>query len=185
MLKEAQGINSSAIQDLRAIKEELAVLHERMELMEKKRESVSQQVFERVSADYEARQTALEEQAAPLKEVVRSEYTKINGLVEQLEEKASKARLVREELEFRKELGEFDEAEFQERLEECQHDLEEVENELAEITSMRDEIAEAFPSADDLIESEAAEEEDAAVADTQEDEDETADAAADTQEDED
>jgi hypothetical protein len=150
MLKEAQGINSSAIQDLRAIKEELEVLHERMDLMEKKRDSVSQPVFERVYADYETRQAALEEKAAPLKDVVRSEYSKINALVEQLEEKATKARLVREELEFRKELGEFDEEAFQEKLEECQQELEEAENELAEITGMRDEIAGAFPSADDL-----------------------------------
>jgi hypothetical protein len=165
MLKDAQGIDSSAIQDLRAIKEELVVLHERMDLMEKKRDTVSQQVFNRVYADYEARQAALEEQAEPLKDVVRSEYSKINAMVEQLEEKTTKARLVREELEFRKELGEFDEEEFQEKLEESQQELEQAESELAEITGLRDEIAGAFPSADDLLVDTTKEKEEEPVAD--------------------
>ncbi len=151
MFKELEEIDVSAIEELAGIKEEQEVLEERLTKMEGEREHVSAAVFERVGGDYRERCDALEEKARPRKEAARGEYAKLRSLSERLTEVLEKARLDKEEVEFRHELGEFDEEAFKERLAGCEKEVEDRQAELGEVEEMMQRFRDAFRSEEELL----------------------------------
>jgi FHA domain len=111
MLEELKGIDIAAVGELRRLKDEGDVLRGRLTAMEAKRGSVSDEVFSRVSDDYQGRLADLDERARPLKEAAQRELAKLRDLLARLDGQARGATLAREELEFRRSLGEFTEEE--------------------------------------------------------------------------
>ncbi len=150
MLDELQNIDTSAIEDLCTIKAEQETLQDRLQRMKDRRESVSDLVYARVHGDYEARHGQLEDQARPLKQQARAEFAKLRTLIEAMTEALDAARLAREELEFRHELGEFKDGEFDERLEAAIAEVERCAHELGEAEALRGRFVEAFHSEDEL-----------------------------------
>ncbi|MGE5235542.1 MAG: hypothetical protein ACM3O7_04225, partial [Acidobacteriota bacterium] len=71
MLEELQHIDTSAIDELKAIKQEQEVLQQRLAKMDDKKGAVSQAVYDRVKSDYQTRHRKLEERARPLKDNAR------------------------------------------------------------------------------------------------------------------
>lgn len=150
MLDELGSIDTSAIDELRDIKREQEVLDSRLEQMEEKKETVSQVVYDRVRADYESQLAALEERATPLEEQARKEYAKLSTLHDKVTAALETARLNREELEFRHELGELEDNQLEERLEEADECMKERDVELGEAEKLKSRFIEVFDSEKEL-----------------------------------
>ncbi len=152
MLEELKDVDESAIQELRSIKKEQETLRKRLDSMEKKRGAVSDAVYGRVKSDYEARYDELEDGARPLKERARSEYVKLKSLLERMAASLDEARLAKEELSFRHELGEYSEKEYKGQLDEIEQRLQKSEAELKEGEELRGRFVAAFHSEEELEE---------------------------------
>jgi hypothetical protein len=152
MLEQLKDIDESSIKELRSIKKEQETLRKRLEAMEKKKGEVSDVVFGRVRADYEARYEELEEGARPLKQQARAEYIKLKALLTTMAESLDEARLAKEELSFRHDLGEFAEKEFKSQVDEIDQRLQRSEAELKEGEELKGRFVAAFHSEEELEE---------------------------------
>lgn len=150
MLEELQQIDTSAIEALCKIKEEEEVLQGRLDKMDEKKGQVSGEVFERVRQDYAGRVKALEDSAKPLKKQARQEYAKLAELNKRLGANLQAAKLAKEELEFRNELGEFAGEDFKQQLKECEQRVEQCETEVADGEKLKQSFVAAFHSEDEL-----------------------------------
>jgi hypothetical protein len=150
MLEELKAIDQSAIKELSSIKTEQETVQKRLEKMEAKRESVSEEVYDRVHVDYTGRYEELEDTARPLKESAKSEYVKLSALLERMAANFEEVRLAKEELTFRHELGEFDEKEFKDQIEESEKKLKECDAELKQGEVLKGKFVAAFHSEDEL-----------------------------------
>ncbi len=104
------AIDASCIDALTRLKDEQEVLDQRIKAMDEMKASVAEAVYLRVRSDYVARRNALEEQARPLRENARSEYSKLAAILADLESAHEAIEFDRQEIELRHKLGEFDAA---------------------------------------------------------------------------
>ena len=151
MLDELESIDQSTIEELTTLEQDQATLRQRLDTMEAKKDSVSEVVYQRVRSDYETRFQSLEEQARPLRDAARVEYRSLQGVLERMQEAVDAARLAREELEFRRDLGEFDDHEYESRRQDADAELDQLEGELAQAAEVRERFIAAFPSEEDLV----------------------------------
>jgi hypothetical protein len=70
------------------------------------------EVYSRVMSDYEARMTAISEQAGQVRQRVRDDLQKLDALYHRYREALDRARVQLQECEFRHEIGEFTDEEF-------------------------------------------------------------------------
>lgn len=150
MIEELQQIDTSAIEELRKIKQDQEVLRDWLGKMEAKKGNVADAVFARVCKDYEGRNAALEEKARPLKDRARGEYAKLRACTDRFEKALELAKLDKEELEFRHEIGEFQGQDFEERLKAGEQRLTQCQAERAEADQLKQRFIEAFHSEEDL-----------------------------------
>ena len=150
MRAELSEIDLSPIGELVRIRKEETVLEERLAKMEAKNEKVSPVVYTRVKGDYEARRSALAKESQPLKEKAHREYQRLKLLRAEVERAVEAVSLEKEELEFRKDLGEFADDEFKKRLTDCEKRLAEERQELEGVLQMRNTFAGAFRSEEEL-----------------------------------
>ena len=150
MMDELEQIDLSPIADLVRIKGEEEVLRDRLAQMDGRKEKVSELVYRRVRQDYEARKGALEAESRPLKEKARREYAKFQILREKSESAAKEAALEKEELEFRRDLGEFPDDQFRERLSAAEQRIAERKRDLDAVAEIRAKFVAAFHSEEDL-----------------------------------
>jgi hypothetical protein len=144
MREELAQIDLSPIADLVRIKGEEEILSDRLEKMESRKDKVTALVYRRVRADYETRKAALEAESSPLKEKARREYAKLQVLREKAERAVEGASLEKEELEFRRDLGEFPDDQFRERLGALELQLAEREAELEAVVETKAKFVAAF-----------------------------------------
>jgi hypothetical protein len=150
MLDRIHDIDTGAIEELSRIKRDQQVLEDRLRMMQERKEGVSEEVFERVRADYRARLEALDREARPLKERASREYAKLRALHEEIQRARDEARLAREEVEFRNGLGEFAPEEYEGRSSECKELVTARETELGEVESLRGRFLSAYKSPEEL-----------------------------------
>lgn len=150
MRAELSEIDLSPIGELVRIRQEEAVLEERLAKMEAKNPNVSPVVFARVKSDYEARRSELARGSQPLKEKALREYQRLKVLRAEVERAVQQVTLEKEELEFRRDLGEFPDAEFTKRVADCDRRLAEVRQQLEDVLQMRRTFAGAFRSEEEL-----------------------------------
>ncbi len=150
MHEDLARIDASMIADLARIKTEENLLQERLVKMEAGKTKVSPKVYARVRQDYESRRAALQKESRPLQDRARHEYQKLRGIRSGVEASLEEVAMEKEELEFRRELGEFEDAQFQERLQECEQRLSERQRELERIDGIGKEFVGAFHSEEDL-----------------------------------
>ena len=136
--KDAPGIDGSVLDDLLGLVERQRRIEEFRTRAESRRDKVTATVYDRVIADYDARLEQLRVEAAPLKRRVSAEHRKLQGVADHLRQRMEVAKLEKEELEFRRDLGELDDAEFARRVEapsailkQCQSELDGLEAQAA------------------------------------------------------
>jgi pSer/pThr/pTyr-binding forkhead associated (FHA) protein len=135
-----------ALLDLGARQHQLEEFRQRAE---ERRSAVTAAVYERVVKDYQSRLVVLRAEAAPLKRRVRSEYQKLQQVIDGLRKRLETANLDREELEFRREVGEIDEAEFSAKVKDPAGIIESTEAELAGLEEQAARFVEALGPDDD------------------------------------
>ena len=150
MREELSQIDLSPLAELVRIKREEEVLAERLVKIEDRADKVSRTVYDRVKQDYVARKAALEQESRPLKEKARSEYRRLDVLRLEVEKSVEAAALDKEELELRKDLGEFHDKEYKDRLAACEKSLNGERQDLEEVGRTKAKFLEAFHSEDEL-----------------------------------
>ena len=150
MQEELATIDTSPLDALGRIKQELDTLETRLAAMEEKRESVAAQVYMRVRSDYETRRRALEDEAAPLKATARTQYSRLRELLARSEADHETTRLDRQEIEFRFSLGEFDEPEYKKRLKAVDKQLADKATAREQAEAMKQRFVAVFRSEEEL-----------------------------------
>ena len=150
MREELSRIDLSPIADLVRIKKEEQLLAERLKSMEIRAEKVSSAVYERVRKDYETRRLALEQESRPPKEQARREYRRLQALRREVEQAVEAASFDKEEVEFRRELGELPDGLYKERIAACEKHLADERQDLEAVLQMKATFLDAFRSEEDL-----------------------------------
>jgi hypothetical protein len=150
MKKELAAVDVSSIEELQRIKAEQDVILERLKRMEEKRESVSDEVFKRVQLDYKKRLTGLDNEADPLKEQARLQYAELKTVLGAINAAAASAKMDREELQLRHDLGEFTDDAFAKHVKEQDARVAGHQSDLAEAEGIRDRFLSAFHSEEEL-----------------------------------
>ncbi|MEO8189613.1 MAG: FHA domain-containing protein [Acidobacteriota bacterium] len=150
MREDLGQIDASMIADLARIKKEEELLSERLARMEAGKQKVSAKVFTRVREDYQSRQAAFQKESRPLQDRARAEYRKLRGIRGAVEASLEEVALEKEELEFRRDLGEYAAGQFEERLRECDQRLADRKSELERVDAIGREFVAAFHSEKDL-----------------------------------
>ena len=126
------GLNSidlSSLDRLDSLRQEKARVEGFRARAEEKKQGVADAVYTRVMDDYRKRSAALDKESAPLLAQARTEYVKLNALLDELGRKHEQARQQKEEIEFRHSVGELSEAERSEQVTSPQNVLDECETE--------------------------------------------------------
>jgi hypothetical protein len=147
---ELEQIDTSPLDALTRLKNELDTLDGRLQTMEARKAEVADAVYLRVRGDYENRRRALEQEAAPLKASAREQYARLYALLSRSEADHEAARLDREEIEFRHSLGEFDDDEYARRLGEVDQRLDARAAAHEQALELRQRFVAAFRSEEEL-----------------------------------
>lgn len=115
MSQEIASIDTSPIDALLQIRTKQEQLQQLVERAESSRTKVSEAVYRRVTADYDTRKRALEAEAKPLRRKARQEHARLAPIHARLRGQVEEARLDKEELEFRHEVGELADQDFEQK----------------------------------------------------------------------
>lgn len=140
----------SVLDQLKALRAQIDTLDGRLKAMEEKRGQVADQVYVRVRSDYAAQREQLSAQAAPLKVQARELYGQLQANLVKLDEAFEDHRLATEELELRHTLGEFDDAEFEDRKQQIAEQLGSKRTEREQALQVRARFVDAFGSEREL-----------------------------------
>jgi hypothetical protein len=116
MAIDPDGIDLSTLDELTALKRQREAISQRIAVMNEKRGKVSEEVYQRVHADYQQQLQELAAKAAPLRQQAAAGWQALKIEMARIEADFNAARLDKEEIEFRHSLGEFDAAELKRRL---------------------------------------------------------------------
>ena len=144
------AIDLSAIESLKALKQEQDVLDERLQSMEAMKADVASAVFTRVRADYTKRQQKLDEQSRPLKQAAREQYARLRELLETFEADHEAIKLDQQELELRHKLGEYDDKEFTRRAKAIESAVKDKADARARALELKGRFLEAFHAESEL-----------------------------------
>lgn len=173
MLEELKQIETQTLDDLAELQKEHAVLDDRLAKLDERKDSVSPEVWTRVSGDYNKRIVELNQAASPLKQEARSQYATLGQLYEKIQEALTTAELKKEEIELRHELGEFTKKDYQKQIEESEGVVLAHRQEIEAADTLKKRFTDVFGSEEELafsgemeisLSDEAAEEEEAAEA---------------------
>lgn len=149
MSEETASIDTSPIDALLLIRSRQEQLQQMVERAESSRSKVSEEVFRRVMSDYEGRRLGLEADAKPLRKKARHEHARLAPVHETLRRQVEEARLDREELLFRHEVGEVGDDEFGERSRAAEELLARRQRVFAEADELSQRLAAVMGSADE------------------------------------
>ncbi len=150
MADAAGDIDMAPLQELIEIRREQAHIREFQAKADEKKAEVDSLVFQRVLDDYNKRHDALETRAAPLKMRARKEYQKLRAKRDATHATHEDARLAKQELEFRRMVGELSDAELTERLTAPEQTLATTSEELAALDALKGRFIEGFGSEAEL-----------------------------------
>lgn len=128
-------INQTLLDETAKLRQERATIAERLAKIEATRDQVSTQVFERVSSEYRSKFDAITQSLMEKKAEVDRELSTLYETRQKVTANLDVQKTALEELEFRKQLGEFDEKEFEERAKEAKDKLTKFQKIVEAVTS--------------------------------------------------
>ncbi|SFN00564.1 FHA domain-containing protein [Dokdonella immobilis] len=144
-------VDLGVIDALKALKEEADVLRERLTGLEAVKADFDPAVFSRVNADYARQLAMVENKAEPLRQQARESYARLRGALADIADAHEAVKLDRQEIELRRKLGEFDEAEYKDRLKAIEAALAERAVAHKQGEALRGRFLEVFESEDELL----------------------------------
>ena len=145
------GVDLGVIDALKTLKQDADVLRGRLSGLEAVKADFDPAVFTRVSADYAARLAGLETQAEPLRQQARDTYARLRGVLTAISAAHDAVKLDRQEIELRHKLGEFDDAEYAQRLKAIESELAERSAAHKQGEKLRGRFLEVFASEEELL----------------------------------
>ena len=152
MLKELQDIDTSDVEALAKIKAEDDVVQKLIEKANNSKDKVSEIIYQRVMADYDARLKALDAQARPLRVKARMEQSKLRTLHGKLKAGLESAKLDLSECEFRHEIGELSDEDFEKKRVQSQESLAGAQADFDEADKILQRFVEVVPAEPDVPE---------------------------------
>lgn len=146
MLEELGKIDTADVDALAEIKRDAEALQKLVDKANASKAKVAPAIYARVMKDYDARQKALEDKARPLRQKARGEYTRLRTLHAQLKQKLDGAQLDQSELEFRHEIGELSDADFETRRDSAQAALAASQQDFDEADRISQRFLEVIPA---------------------------------------
>ena len=147
---ELRAIDTSPLERLLEIRKEETRLDDYRQRAEEMKGKVKEPVWRRVVDDYMTRVAALEAQATPLRDQVRTEYQKLRVLLDRVNALRESTELEKAEFEFRHAVGELTDRQLEERLRGPARTLEQCTADLAAIEQQRSRFLSAFASEAEL-----------------------------------
>lgn len=151
MIEELDTIDGACVTALKRLKGEQDTLNSRIKAMDEMKATVAEAVYLRVRSDYVAKRNALLDQAKPLLEQARTEYQRLVRLVQRSEAELESSRLDQQEIEFRHQLGEFDDAAYREQAHTVAAALQEKTAAYERATTLREQFLSAVQSEQELL----------------------------------
>ena len=146
MLEELEKIDTTDVEALAEIKRDVEGIQKLVDNANTSKDKVAPAIYARVMKDYAARLKALEDKARPLRQKARSEFTKLRALHGQLQQKLDEAQLDQSELEFRHEIGELSDAEFEAKCKSAQEALAGSKKDFDEVDRISQSFLEVIPA---------------------------------------
>lgn len=128
-------INQTLLDDTAKLRQERTTIAERLAKIEATRDQVSPQVFERVSGEYRSKFDAITQSLMEKKAEVDRELSTLYETRQKVTANLDVQKTTLEELEFRKQLGEFDDTAFEERAKEAKDKLEKFQKIIEAVTA--------------------------------------------------
>jgi hypothetical protein len=144
------AIDTAALEQMLALRGEQARIDAYRQRAEENRAKVEPAVWQRVTADYASRHAALERQIVPLKAQVRAAFQQVQALLDRVTRASDDARLQKEEIEFRHDVGELDDTELASAAGTPARVLEQCRCDLAEIEALKARFLEAFVPGEEM-----------------------------------
>jgi hypothetical protein len=151
MPDELMPCDTSVLDALIDATRQASVLEEFRRRAEQSKEQVDEAVYRRVMDDYATRLRALEANAEPLRARARGEFDKLRAEYDRIEALRERARLEKEECEFRARIGELDAADLADRLRAPVQTLDECRAGLARLDTHKARFVAAFGSEEALL----------------------------------
>ncbi len=146
MLEELAKIDTTDVEALAEIKRDVEGVQKLVDNANTSKDKVAPAIYARVMKDYAARLKALEDKARPLRQKARGEFTKLRALHGQLQQKLDGAQLDQSELEFRHEIGELSDAEFEAKRNSAQEALAGSKKDFDEVDRISQSFLEVIPA---------------------------------------
>jgi hypothetical protein len=143
--------DTSVLDELIDAARQESVLEEFRRRAEQNKARVDEAVYHRVMADYATRLKTLAANAAPLRERARAEFDKLRAEYDRIEAMLERARLEKEEVEFRGHIGELEAADLADRLRAPVQTLDECRAGLARLDTHKARFVAAFGSEEALL----------------------------------
>lgn len=138
------AIDTSVLDQLLEMRQEEVRIEDYRQRADTMKDTVDPLVWQRVVNDYKTRLATLESKARPLKAQARKEYAKLRVLLDRITAEEKAAQVSKAELDFRHAVGELEEAELQDRLQEPVGIIARCESEMATVGALKDRFVEAF-----------------------------------------
>lgn len=145
MRDELRDIQTSDVEALLEIRKEQTLLEGLIEKAKASKGKVPDAVFERVLRDYDGRLQATEAKARPLRLTARAELSKLTTLHTRLKQSLDAAQLDQSELQFRHEIGELTDDEFERRKKNAEETLATSQKDFEEADKLRQRFLEVLP----------------------------------------
>lgn len=146
MLEELQKIETAEVDALVEIRKEQEVLDGLIEKANTSKGKVPGAVFERVMKDYDTRRRAAEDKARPLRQKARVNLATLQTLHARLKSELDAAQLDESELQFRHEIGELSDADYDAKRKGAVEALEARKQDFAEADALRQRFLDVLPA---------------------------------------
>jgi len=151
MADDAVPCDTSVLDELIEAMRQESVLEEFRRRAEQNKDKVDEAVYRRVLDDYAERLQALEAALEPLRQRARAEFAKLQAECFRVEDQQERARLEKQEFEFRGQIGELDPAALAAKLESPARLLDECRVTLGRLDTHRARFVAAFGSEEALL----------------------------------
>ena len=151
MPDDSMPCDTSVLDELIEANRQEAILEEFRRRAEQNKDKVDEEVYRRVMDDYATRLKALEVNSEPLRARARAEFEKLRTEYVRVEALHDRARLEKDELEFRGQIGEIDNADLARRLKAPMQSIDECRSALARLDTLKARFVAAFGSEEALL----------------------------------
>ena len=144
-------LNTDVLDQLIEANRQQGILDEFRRRAEQMKDKVDEAVYRRVSDDYGAKLAALDASTEPLRVRARVEYDTLCQAYAALEQTRERTRIEKEEIEFRRQIGELDAAQLAERLVGPVNQLDECRQSLERLDQQKLRFVDAFGSEESML----------------------------------